>query len=100
MHRRHAARLHAILANCREEHPRILPPRYFGALYGDEGGIGAGTAFRVEMRVFGTTRIGRATVTEPEPGRVLAETFPDDGFYTTFTVEPVPDGAAERRAGG
>ncbi len=33
----------------------------------------------------------RAVITEPEPGRVLVETN-DNGYVTTFTVEPRADG--------
>ena len=34
-------------------------------------------------------------VSEPEPGRVLVESN-DNGFVTTFTVDPLRDGAASR----
>ena len=33
----------------------------------------------------------RATITEPEPGRVLVETN-DTGYVTTFTVDPRAEG--------
>ena len=41
------------------------------------------------MSVFGKTQTFRAAITEPEPGRVLAETGLDiDGAVTTFIVDP------------
>jgi len=44
------------------------------------------------MRVFGRTQTCRAAVTEPEPGRVLVETYLEtNGAITTFTVNPGPD---------
>jgi hypothetical protein len=45
------------------------------------------------MRVLGRTRTFRATITEPEPGRMLVETIPETGMVTTFLVEPAGDGA-------
>jgi hypothetical protein len=46
------------------------------------------------MRVLGQTRVLRAVISEPEPGRVLVET--DAGgvaLVTTFTVEPERSGS-------
>ena len=40
------------------------------------------------MRVLGKTRTVQADVTEPEPGRILAETDPETGTVTTFTLAP------------
>jgi hypothetical protein len=89
-----APRVYGILADYREGHPRILPPRYFRNLVVERGGVGAGTVIRFEMPVLGATRSARAEVTEPEPGRVLVETDVDRGVVTTFTVEPREDGRA------
>jgi hypothetical protein len=51
--------------------------------------VGEGTLIRFGMRAFGKTRVARAAVTEPEPGRVLVETALDEGGpVTTFVVEP------------
>jgi hypothetical protein len=89
------ARVYAILMDYREEHPLILPSRYFRSLEIEAGGMGAGTRTRVTMRVFGTTRVLRQLVTEPEPGRVLVETDVDGASATTFTVAPHGDGASQ-----
>jgi hypothetical protein len=43
------------------------------------------------MRVLGRLQSFRAVISEPEPGRVLAETA-DTGYVTTFAVEPRADG--------
>ena len=80
-------RAYSILANYRDEHPRILPPQ-FSNLAVEKGGIGAGTVIRFNMRVFGRKRSFRAAVTEPEPGRVLVETDLDTNrAVTTFIVD-------------
>ncbi len=83
--------LYAIIADYEHGHPRILPKPPFVSLAVEQGGVGAGTIARVGMRVLGRLRMFRAVITEPEPGRVLVETN-DNGYVTTFTVDP--------RAGG
>jgi len=83
-----AARVYALIADYRKGHPRILPPRYFGSLEVLAGGVGAGTEIRFQMRVLGTRRTLRAMITEPEPGHVLVESYPESGTVTTFTVAP------------
>jgi len=79
--------LYAIIADYQHSHPQILPKPPFVSLTVEQGGMGAGTVFRAEMRVMGQLQSFRAVVTEPEPGRVLIETT-DTGYVTTFTVEP------------
>ena len=55
----------------------------------EQGGIGAGTVIRFQMSALGQKRTLRAEITEPEPGRVLVETYLDsNGAVTTFTVDP------------
>lgn len=88
------ALVYDILADYRAGHPRILPPEYFGRLDVETGGRGAGTTIRFEMKAFGRVNVGRALVTEPDPGRELRETL-DTGVATTFVVENV--GTAESR---
>lgn len=78
-----------IIADYRNGHPQILPKQYFEWLEVEQGGRGEGTVIRFQMRVLGQTRVLRAVVTEPEPGRVLVETDKSgDGPVTTFIVEP------------
>lgn len=84
--------VYAIIADYRDGHPRILPKPPFVSLEVEQGGRGAGTIVRFEMTSFGRTQSFRATITEPEPGRVLVETTDDDGPVTTFTVDPRVDG--------
>lgn len=83
--------LYAILADYHQGHPAILPRPPFVSLTVEEGGRGAGTIIRVHMRVMGKLQTFRAVVTEPEPGRVLVEQN-DDGYVTTFTVDPRAEG--------
>jgi hypothetical protein len=86
--------VYGIIADYREGHPHILPRRYFDWLEVERGGRGAGTVIRFQMRVLGRTRVLRAAVSEPEPGRVLVETDTGgDGPVTTFTVEPEGSGS-------
>src|SRR3954469_18027690 len=81
-------RVYNIIANYREGHPRILP-KQFSNLVVEQGGVGAGTVIRFQMSVLGRKQTFRAAITEPEPGRVLVETYLDsNGAVTTFTVNP------------
>ena len=79
-------RVYSIIANYREGHPRILP-KQFSNLIVDEGGVGAGTVIRFQMRFLGKKQNFRGVVTEPEPGRILVETY-EDGSVTSFIVDP------------
>lgn len=80
-------RVYNILANYRDGHPRILP-KQFSNLVVEQGGLGAGTVIRFQMSVFGRKQTFRAEISEPEPGRVLVETYLDaNGAITTFTVD-------------
>ena len=54
----------------------------------EQGGYGAGTVIRCSIRVMGRTQTFRASITEPEPGRVLVETDLTMPSVTTFTVDP------------
>jgi len=90
------ARVYAAIADYRQHHPHIVPPQYFPRLEVLEGGVGAGTRTRVEMRVLGTTRVFEQAVTEPEPGRVLMESNLDGSGVSTFTVDRgESDGSAD-----
>ena len=80
--------VYAIIADYRNGHPRILPHEYFKKLEVEEGGVGAGTRTRFEMRVLGTTKSFHHVVSEPQPGRVLVESDVDGNSATTFTVVP------------
>lgn len=81
-------RIYSLLANYNDGHPRILP-KEFSSVVVEQGGIGAGTVIRFEMSFLGTKKPFRAEITEPEPGRVLVETYLDNnGAITTFTIDP------------
>ena len=83
-----ARRVYDLIADYRFGHKRIIPPQYFTGLDVEQGGVGAGTVIRVRMRMLGAERTYRATVTEPEPGRVITETDLQTGLATSFTVDP------------
>jgi hypothetical protein len=86
-----AALIYDILADYRHGHPQILPEKYFSDLVVEEGGHGEGTVIRFHMHLLGSTRTARARVAEPEPGRVLTETYPENAAVTTFRVQPLDD---------
>ncbi len=83
-----ATKVYPILADYRNHHPHILPKAYFTGLEVEEGGLGEGTVFKAGMKVMGKVQNFRMRVSEPEPGRVLAETDLDNGLVTKFIVEP------------
>ena len=67
--------------------------KFFRRLDVLEGGTGAGTRVRGEVRVFGRTVAFEHVVSEPEPGRRLMESDVSGSSVTEFIVDPV-DGAA------
>ena len=83
--------VYSIIADYREAHPKILPKPPFVSLVVEQGGVGAGTVVRVQMKVVGKVQTFRTVVSEPVPGRTLIETN-DTGYVTTFTVDPQSDG--------
>jgi hypothetical protein len=84
-----------LIADYRDGHPRIVPPKYFSNLVVEEGGYGAGTRFTIDMTVLGKTQRMRAVVEEPQPGRVLVERDVDRGLVTTFEVVPAGGGSCD-----
>ena len=82
-----ASTTYGVIADYHVGHPAIVPPRAFGPLIVEEGGTGAGTRIRFTMKALGQERTVRGIVTEPEPGRLLVETYPDSGVVTSFRVE-------------
>jgi hypothetical protein len=85
-----------LISDYREHHrPEGFLPPAFTELVVEKGGVGAGTVIRFTMKMAGRSQTTTATVTEPEPGRVLVETGP--GVETTFTVEPEGDQRARVR---
>lgn len=88
------ARVYGILADYRDGHPRIVPPKYFTWMNVEQGGVGDGTVIRFGMRILGSSHTLLATIAEPEPGRVLVESYPETGVVTTFIVDPVPPSAS------
>jgi hypothetical protein len=84
--------LYALLADYRVGHPSIVPKQYFKSLTVEQGGTGAGTVVVSELEIWGKTYHTRQLVSEPSPGRILAETDVDTGQYTEFVFEPVDGG--------
>jgi hypothetical protein len=90
------AEVYAVLSDYHVGHAAILPKPYFADMTVEQGGKGAGTVIRLRMKVFGTERIFREVVSEPEPGKVLVETDEAAGVSTTFTIEPLEGGEKSR----
>lgn len=90
-----AEKVYAVIADYRVGHPRIVPPRYFGNIEIEQGGVGAGTIIRFPMRMMGASRILRAVITEPEPGRLLVESYPESGQMTSFAIAPINQGRCQ-----
>lgn len=80
-----------IIVDYKNNHPKILPKPPFVSLVVEEGGLGAGSVLKVQMKVAGKLQTFKTVVTEPEPGRILVETN-DTGYITNFIVEPRDDG--------
>jgi len=87
-----AATVYGYIADMREHHPNFLPPA-FSEFQVEQGGIGAGTVTRFKVNAGGRSREYRMEVSEPEPGRVLAESDTNSSLVTTFTVTPA-DGSS------
>lgn len=88
-----AGTVYGYLADMREHHSRFLPPA-FSAFEVEIGGVGKGTITRFTVTAGGRSREYRMRVTEPEPGRVLAEFDTASSLVTIFTV--TPQGATSR----
>jgi hypothetical protein len=84
-----------LIADYRDGHPLIVPPKYFSNLVVEEGGYGAGTRFSIDMTVLGKKQHMRAVVEEPQPGRVLIERDLDRAIVTAFEVVPVGTGSCD-----
>lgn len=86
-----AADVYRAIADYRHHHrPEGFLPPAFTFLEVLEGGVGAGTRIRFGVKLGWMRSSAEATITEPEPGRVLVETGPD--VTSTFTVEALPGG--------
>jgi len=83
------------IADYREHHrpDGFLPPA-FTDMEIASGGVGAGTKLSWVVETGGRRRTVEATISEPEPGRVMIEDSPE--IKTTFTVERQGLGALVR----
>jgi len=86
-----AEKIYNLIADYQNGHPRIVPKPPFVSLTVEQGGLGAGTVISFQLRMLGQLQTFHATISEPEPGRVLVETN-DNGVVTTFTVDPREQG--------
>ena len=84
--------VYAVFRDYRVSHPAVLPKPFFEYLTVHEGGLGAGTKFTAGMNVYGNKSTFSATVSEPEPGRVILEKDDDERLVTHFIMDPVENG--------
>ena len=82
-------RIWRVLTDYRVHHPAILPKDVFRGLEVLQGGVGAGTRFRLTMRMGGKDHVSEITVSEPKPGSVLREAAVDGSVVTDFILDPV-----------
>ncbi len=90
-----ASLIYECLADYRNHHFKFLPDAFTEAAV-EEGGMGAGTILRANVRLGGRMFPFRARVDEPEPGRILTETDLSTGAVTTFTLTPRESGTLVR----
>lgn len=83
--------IYRVLSDYQNEHPHILPKPYFVSAEVEQGGVGAGTIVRVQMKVMGMMNHLRLFVTEPIPGREIHEEDLVAGIKTIFKLESYPD---------
>ncbi len=83
--------IYRVLADYKVEHPRIVPRPFFEEICVEQGGVGAGTVYRVATRAWGRRTEWHMTVSEPEPGHVLREEDAAAGVVTTFRLTPLED---------
>ena len=88
------ARIWTILTDYRVHHPAILPKPAFDKLEVLAGGVGAGTRFRLTMRLGGAASVAEMGVTTPRPGHTLVEATDDGSTVTHFILEPADGGQA------
>ncbi len=82
-------KFYSLIADYKESHPLILPPQFLSDLTVEEGGYGAGTIIRFKTHLLGRSFPTRGIVSEPKPGKVILEEYPDQGLATSFTVRAV-----------
>lgn len=87
-------RAHAIVADYHAAHPRILPKPPFISMAVLRGGIGAGTEIELQMRLLGKVRTLHGDVSEPEPGRLIVESYRGANVATSFRFEPTAGNVA------
>lgn len=87
-----ASRVYHLIADYRDHHPAFLPTA-ISDLVVEQGGYGAGTEIAFNVRLGGRKRHVRALVSEPHPGRVIAETDTQTGAVTSFVVADEGDHA-------
>jgi hypothetical protein len=86
-----ATEIYEFMSDYRTRHPSILPPEHFLDYQVEAGGQGAGTIVRFHIRAGGRDRPYRMEVSEPDPGRVLAERDTTSSLVTIFRLYPLAD---------
>jgi hypothetical protein len=85
-------RVWALLADYRNNRPRILPPEYFEDYRVEQGGDGAGTVISYRLRAGGRERSYRMRVEESAEDGQLLERDIESSLVTTWTLTPAENG--------
>jgi polyketide cyclase/dehydrase/lipid transport protein len=88
-------KIYSVLVDYPHGHLTILPPQFHDVVI-EQGGHGAGTWLRGNVKVWGRVVPFHHVVSEPRPGEVLQERDPDTGQTTHFVLEPLDGGAHTR----
>ena len=88
--------VYGLFRDYRVSHPAVLPKPYFEYLTVEQGGLGEGTRFSAGMNLLGTKSILVATVSEPEPGRMIVEQDDEGRIKTYFIMDPLESGQKTR----
>ena len=78
----------AILADYKEQRPRILPPNFVNYKV-EKGGQGGGTVVSYALHAAGRERPCQMIIDEPQRGQMLAERDNNSSLVTRWSVRPV-----------
>jgi len=85
--------VYSLIADYRQGHPRMLPPRYFPRLKVERGGVGAGTNDRTELKKTQMPPVFLQVMVKPN-ARTSSFAQEADGTWVARLKSPPVDGKA------